>query len=241
MDDKMKILVVEDEAKVAEVLKRGLVEEGYDVEVAFDGQIGLRLASSGSFDLIILDINLPLMNGLELCKKLRTTDEITPVLMLTALGMSEDIVTGLDAGADDYLAKPFRFNELYARIKALTRRKKIITSTVDALRQSGGSKDVFVLDDLHIDFDAREIRRAEKPIQLTAREYALLEYLARNVGKVRSRLEIAEAVWGLDFETGTNFIDVYINYLRNKIDKPFGKKLIHTVTGFGYVLKLPTT
>lgn len=236
----MKILVVEDEAKVAEVLKRGLTEEGYDVEVAFDGQIGLRMATSGQFDLIILDINLPQLNGLELCKQLRTSDEITPVLMLTALGMSEDIVAGLDAGADDYLSKPFRFNELYARIKALTRRKKII-ATSSPEKHSSASKDVFVLDDLIIDFDAREIKRAGKPIQLTAREYALLEYLSRNVGKVRSRLEIAEAVWGLDFETGTNFIDVYINYLRNKVDKPFGKKLIHTVTGFGYVLKLPAS
>jgi DNA-binding response OmpR family regulator len=242
MDMAIKILVVEDETKVAEVLKRGLTEEGYDVEVAFDGQIGLRLATTGTYELIILDINLPQLNGLELCKKLREKDEVTPVLMLTALGLSDDIVTGLEAGADDYLSKPFRFNELYARIKALTRRKKILTAAQPlGTKGTDESKDVFVIADLQIDFDAREIKRADKIIQLTAREYALLEYLARNVGKVRSRLEIAEAVWGLDFETGTNFIDVYINYLRNKIDKPFDKKLIHTVTGFGYVLKLPAT
>jgi DNA-binding response OmpR family regulator len=237
----MKILVVEDELKVAEVLKRGLSEAGYDVDVAYDGQVGLRLASTGDFDLIILDINLPLLNGLELCKRLREKDELTPVLMLTALGMSDDIVTGLDAGADDYLPKPFRFNELYARINALTRRKKVFSlqPLVATQKETNGHADVFKLADLEIDFDAREIKRGQQTIQLTAREYALLEYLARNVGKVRSRLEIAESVWGLDFETGTNFIDVYINYLRNKIDKPFDKKLIHTITGFGYVLKLP--
>jgi DNA-binding response OmpR family regulator len=233
----MKILIVEDETKVAEVLKRGLTEAGYEADIAYDGQIGLRLAQTGGYDLILLDVNLPMMNGLELCKRLRADDELTPVLMLTALGMSDDIVAGLEAGADDYLPKPFKFNELYARIKALTRRRKI------AYAEPGGkdkaTSDTFTLADLHIDFDAREVKRADKLIQLTAKEYALLEYLARNTGKVRSRQEIAESVWGLTFETGTNFIDVYINYLRNKIDKPFGKKLVHTVTGFGYNLKLP--
>jgi DNA-binding response OmpR family regulator len=235
----MNILIIEDEVKVAEVLKRGLSEAGYETEVAFDGQNGLRMATSGAYDLILLDINLPLLNGLELCKKLREKDEITPVMMLTALGMGDDIVNGLDAGADDYLPKPFRFNELYARVKALTRRKKIY-GTLAARKEFADQeqKDVFTLADLKIDFDAREVQRQGKAIQLTAKEYALLEYLARNAGKVRSRLEIAESVWGLDFETGTNFIDVYISYLRNKIDKPFDKKLIHTVTGFGYVLKL---
>jgi DNA-binding response OmpR family regulator len=236
----MKILVVEDETKVAEVLKRGLTEAGYEAEIAYDGQIGLRLAQTGDYDLILLDVNLPLLNGLELCKQLREKDEVTPVLMLTALGMSDDIVAGLEAGADDYLPKPFRFNELYARIKALTRRRKIQYEAIAA--NSGAAEtieDVFQLADLQIDFDAREVKRGGRIIQLTAKEYALLEYLARNVGKVRSRQEIAESVWGLTFETGTNFIDVYINYLRNKIDKPFPVKLVHTVTGFGYVLKLP--
>jgi DNA-binding response OmpR family regulator len=235
----MKILVVEDETKVAEVLKRGLVEAGYETDVAYDGQIGLRLAKSGSYDLIVLDVNLPLLNGLELCKQLREKDELTPVLMLTALGMSDDIVAGLEAGADDYLPKPFRFNELYARIKALTRRRRVQAPQTAATDSAAPAEEKFVLADLEIDFDAREVKRAGKPQQLTAKEYALLEYLARNAGRVRSRLEIAEAVWGLNFETGTNFIDVYINYLRNKIDKPFTPKLIHTITGFGYVLKLP--
>jgi DNA-binding response OmpR family regulator len=235
----MKILVVEDETKVAEVLKRGLEEAGYEVDCAFDGQIGLQMADSGKYDLILLDVNLPVMNGLEVCRRFREKDELTPVLMLTALEMSEDIVAGLEAGADDYLPKPFRFNELYARIKALTRRKKIFDK-LGLIRTSGQqASDVFRLADLEIDFDAREVKRAGKTIQLTAREYALLEYLARNAGRVRSRLEIAEAVWDLDFETGTNFIDVYINYLRNKIDKPFDPKLIQTVTGFGYLIKLP--
>ncbi len=233
----MKILVIEDEVKVSEVLKRGLAEEGYDVAVAFDGESGLNMATSDKHDLILLDINLPRMSGLELCKRLRENDEATPVLMLTALGMSDDIVTGLEAGADDYLPKPFRFNELYARIKALTRRRVIKHPSGES--ENTGKSVVFVLDDLSIDFDARLVKRGGKQIQLTAKEYSLLEYLAKNVGKVRSRQEIAQSVWGLDFETGTNFIDVYINYLRNKIDKPFGRKLIHTVTGFGYILKVP--
>lgn len=235
----MRILVVEDETKVAEVLKRGLVEAGYETDVAYDGQIGLRLAKSGSYDLIVLDVNLPLLNGLELCKQLREKDELTPVLMLTALGMSDDIVAGLEAGADDYLPKPFRFNELYARIKALTRRRRVQMPQTLATDGAKLPEEKLILADLEIDFDAREVKRAGKALQLTAKEYALLEYLARNAGRVRSRLEIAETVWGLTFDTGTNFIDVYINYLRNKVDKPFTPKLIHTITGFGYVLKLP--
>jgi len=232
----MIILVVEDEAKVAEVLKRGLMEAGYEVDNAFDGKTALRMATSQTYDLILLDINLPALNGLDVCKKLREEDEITPVLMLTALGMSDDIVAGLDAGADDYLPKPFKFNELYARINALTRRRKITTFPVRPI-ENGKNSDLFELADLVIDFSAHEVKRAGKLIRLTAREYALLEFLARNINKAMSRLEIAEMVWGLTFETGTNFIDVYISYLRNKIDKPFGKKLIHTVPGFGYMLK----
>lgn len=234
----MKILVVEDEIKVAEVLKRGLGEEGYDAEIANDGEAGLQMATHERYDLILLDINLPMMNGLEVCRQIRLVDEATPVLMLTALGMSDDIVAGLEAGADDYMAKPFRFNELYARIRALTRRKKVTENITG--KDKDEEHDVFVLDDLYIDFTAREVKRGGKPIQLTAKEYALLEYLARNGGRIRKRSEIAGSVWGLDFETGTNFIDVYISYLRNKIDKPFAKKLVHTVTGFGYVLKLPS-
>jgi two-component system, OmpR family, copper resistance phosphate regulon response regulator CusR len=232
----MNILIVEDEVKVAEVLKRGLSEEGYEVETVFDGMSGLTAALSGKYSLILLDINLPKLNGLDLCKKLRETDEITPVIMLTALGMSEDIVAGLESGADDYVPKPFRFNELFARIKALTRRKLVVEKVIQG--STGTSEKTFRIADLSIDFDAKEVMRNGKRIQLTVKEFSLLEYLARNVGKVKSRQEIASAVWDLDFETGTNFIDVYINYLRNKIDKPFPVKLIHTVTGFGYVLKV---
>jgi two-component system, OmpR family, copper resistance phosphate regulon response regulator CusR len=233
----MKVLVIEDELKVSEVLKRGLTEAGYEVTTAFDGETGLKLALSGDYSIILLDINLPKINGLDLCKMLRQKDAATPVLMLTALGMSDDIVTGLEAGADDYLPKPFRFNELFARIKALTRRRLIAEPVVP--NPPAEKSVVFVLEDLSIDFDAKQVKRGGKIIQLTAKEYALLEYLAHNAGKVRSRQEIAESVWGLDFETGTNFIDVYINYLRNKIDKPFSLKLIHTLTGFGYLLKVP--
>jgi len=232
----MKVLIVEDETKVAEVLNRGLIEEGYETDLAYDGQIGLRLARSGKYDLILLDVNLPMLNGLELCKQLRETDEVTPVLMLTALGMSDDIVSGLEAGADDYLSKPFRFNELYARIKALTRRKKTLESSVNDA--SDANKNLFTLADLEIDFDAHDVKRGGKKLQLTAKEYALLEYLAQHMGKAKSRSEIALDVWGLDFDTGTNFIDVYINYLRSKIDKNFSPKLIQTISGYGYSLKL---
>ena len=236
----MKILVVEDEQNVAEVLKRGLEEEDYQADLAYDGQVGLSLARSGKYDLILLDINLPIINGLTLCKKLRETDEDTPILMLTALGMSEDIVAGLDSGADDYMPKPFRFNELFARIKALTRRRKHGINELSSKSGQTEPKNIFTLADLKVDLDAREVFRAGKKIQLSAREYALLEYLAQNVGKAKSRSDIANDVWGLTFETGTNFIDVYINYLRNKIDKDFHPKLIQTAVGFGYALKLPS-
>src|SRR5690606_6450357 len=172
-----------------------------EVDTAYDGEIGLRLAGSGKYDLIILDINLPRINGLEVCKQLRQKDEVTPVLMLTALGMSDDIVTGLESGADDYMSKPFRFNELYARVKALTRRKKIVAEMAEKSSDNKIRLDFFKLADLVIDFEGKEVKRNGRAIQLTAREYALLEYLARNQGKVRSRVDIAEAVWGLDFET----------------------------------------
>lgn len=233
----MKVLIVEDEVSVAQVLERGLKEENYQTSIAYDGAAGLKLAQSGEYDLVLLDVNLPLINGLELCRKLRQLDEVTPVLMLTALGMSDDIVAGLEAGADDYLPKPFKLNELYARIKALTRRRKINLSQSESIQSNTPSK--LNIDDLEINFDAHEVKRAGKNIHLTAKEYALLEYLARHQGKVRSRREIAESVWGLNFETGTNFIDVYVSYLRNKVDKPFEKKLIQTVTGVGFKLKSP--
>jgi len=227
----MDILVVEDEPKVASLLEQGLKEQGYTVTIAFDGETGLALARSGKFQLMVLDVNLPYMNGLDICRQLRLEDDATPIIMLTALGMSEDVVGGLEAGADDYMTKPFKFVELFARIKALTRR-----ATTPKVETVEGDL-VFKLADLKIDYDARQIFRANKEVMLTPREYALLVYMAKNKGRVRTRQEIAESVWDLDFDTGTNFIDVYVSYLRNKIDKPFGKKLIHTVVGLGYVLK----
>jgi two-component system, OmpR family, copper resistance phosphate regulon response regulator CusR len=227
----MELLVVEDEPKVAALLDQGLKEQGYGVTIAYDGETGLRLAKSGKFQLIVLDVNLPYLNGLELCRILRESDDATPVIMLTALGMSDDIVSGLEAGADDYMTKPFKFTELFARIKALTRRAS------SPKIESTDEGEVFRLGDLKIAYDGRQVFRGNKEITLTAREYALLVYLAKNKGKVRTRQEIAEKVWDLNFDTGTNFIDVYVSYLRNKMDKPFESRLIHTVVGIGYVLK----
>ncbi len=223
----MKILVVEDEQSVSSFIRKGLEEQGYEVTQAFDGTMGLRAAMQKDFDLLILDIILPGMNGLEVCKKLREEGETAvPVLMLTALGATDDVVTGLDAGADDYLAKPFKFKELLARVRALTRRKSLSKAT----------KQLQVAD-LEIDLDSKVVSRGDKPIKLTAKEFNLLEYLIRNKGRVVSRVDILENVWEVNFDMGTNVIDVYVNYLRNKIDKNFSPKLIHTVVGMGYVLK----
>lgn len=227
----MKILIVEDDIAVADLLQEGLQEQGYTTIHAVDGSEGLREALTLHPDLIILDINLPKLSGLEVCKQIRLGNENIPIIMLTAQSMLEDVVEGLDAGADDYMGKPFRFQELYARIKALTRRSMLPQVTGDEAESS------FVIEDLVINFDARSVFRAGKEIHLTAKEYELLVYLAKNKGKIRTRTEIAAAVWDLEFDTGTNFIDVYISYLRNKMDKPFGKRLIHTAVGMGYVLK----
>lgn len=223
----MKILVIEDEQSVSSFIRKGLEEHGHEVTQAFDGTTGYRTTFLKPFDLIILDIILPGMNGLEVCKKLREEgDTSVPILMLTALGATDDVVTGLDAGADDYLAKPFKFKELMARVRALTRRKNL----------SSTSKQLQVAD-LELDLDSKTVSRSDKPIKLTAREFNLLEYLIRNKGRVVSRVDILENVWEVNFDMGTNVIDVYVNYLRNKIDKNFSPKLIHTVVGMGYVLK----
>jgi two-component system copper resistance phosphate regulon response regulator CusR len=223
----MKILIIEDEQSVSSFIRKGLEEQGFEVTQAFDGPTGLRAVAQNRFDLIILDLILPGMNGLAVCKKLREEGETAvPILMLTALGATEDVVTGLDAGADDYLAKPFKFKELLARVRALTRRKNISSAT----------KQLQVAD-LEIDLDSKMVSRGEKTIKLTAKEFNLLEYLIRNKGRVVSRVDILENVWEVNFDMGTNIIDVYVNYLRNKIDKNFSPKLIHTVVGMGYVLK----
>ncbi|HEY8400360.1 MAG TPA: response regulator transcription factor [Cytophagaceae bacterium] len=223
----MKILVVEDEPKVASFIKKGLEEQLHEVSVAYDGFTGKEMALSASFDLIILDVNLPSMNGIEVCKSIRSEDVNTPILMLTALGTTDNKITGLDSGADDYLVKPFEFRELLARIRALTR------------RTTGESKEkVYKIADLELDTESKTVKRSGEKIDLTAKEFLLLEYMIKNKGKVISRVDIAEKVWEISFDTGTNVIDVYINFLRKKIDKNYSPKLIHTIVGMGYVLKL---
>lgn len=221
------ILIVEDEFKVAQFIKRGLEENDFDAEIAYDGFTGERMILSKEYDLIILDINLPMKNGFELCKVIRNTNAKVPVLMLTALSSTDDKLMGFDIGADDYMVKPFEFKELLARIKALLKRSKF----------SDSYKNVLKVADLVLDNNAKTVKRGSTIIELTAKEFLLLDYLMRNKGRVVSRVEIAEKIWDITFDTGTNIIDVYVNFLRKKIDKNFSPKLIHTVIGMGYVLK----
>jgi DNA-binding response OmpR family regulator len=222
----MNILLVEDEPKVADFIKKGLEEQGYEIQLAYDGQIGERLALKKSYDLMIIDVILPYINGFELCKRIRMQGIDTPVLMLTALGSMEDKIAGFDAGTDDYLVKPFEFAELLARIKALTKRRTATNQSSNRIQ----------VGELQLDLDKKIAIRGEKNIPLTSKEFALLEYLMKNKGKVVSRAEIAESVWEITFDTGTNIIDVYINILRKKIDKGFETKLIQTRIGLGYCL-----
>lgn len=223
----MKILVIEDETKLAGFIKKGLEEQSWEVEVAYDGRIGKSLAMSNTYDMIVMDVNLPVINGFDLVHQLRQEGSQAPVLMLTALGTVDDKLLGFEAGADDYLVKPFEFRELIARIKVLSRRK---------FNDEGKSHSIKIAD-LELDFDEKIARRAGQRIDLTAKEFALLEYLMRNRGRVVSRVDIAEKVWDIRFDTGTNVIDVYINFLRKKVDKDHDTKLIHTVVGMGYILK----
>ena len=222
----MKILLIEDEPKVASFIKKGLEEQSYDVDQAYDGFLGKRLALEKPYDLIILDIILPQLNGLEVCKAIRQHNTSVSILMLTALGNTTDKIEGLDAGADDYLVKPFEFQELLARIRALSRRKSDYPVT-----------EVLRIADLELDIARKTVTRNGQPITLTAREFALLTYLMRNKGRVVSRVDIIEHVWETSFDTGSNVIDVYINFLRKKIDKDHTAKLIHTLVGMGYVIK----
>lgn len=222
----MRILLIEDEINVSSFIKKGLEEHNYIVEVAYDGLEGKLKAREENLDLIILDVMLPRFSGLEVCTDIRRHNKNIPILMITALGTIDDKVNGLDMGADDYLVKPFHFRELTARIKALTRRSKV---------EMPGKK--YTIADLILDTHSRMVHRGHKEILLTAKEYALLELFILNQNRVLSRGEIAELVWGIDFDTGTNIIDVYVNYLRNKIEKGFEKKLIHTVIGRGYVMR----
>jgi heavy metal response regulator len=221
----MRLLVVEDEKKVASFIKQGLEEEGYAVDVASDGEKGLEMALDGVHDLIILDISLPRIDGLRVLKKLRQQRVSIPVLLLTVRATIEDKVLGLDAGADDYLTKPFAFQELVARVRALMRRR---TETEPALLRVA---------DLVLDPARRIVSRGGEKIELTAKEFALLEYFMRNPGRVLTRTQMIEHVWNYDFDTMTNIIDVYVNYLRKKVDSDREPKLIHTVRGVGYVLK----
>jgi two-component system, OmpR family, copper resistance phosphate regulon response regulator CusR len=221
------ILLVEDEDKVSSFIKKGLNEHHYHVDVARDGVAGLTEVLQKSYDLIILDVMLPLINGIDLCRQIRQKQTQVPILMLSALGTIDDKVVGLQAGADDYLLKPFHFNELLARIEALLRRRNI-AETVDHTLSFA---------DLKLDTWDKTAERAGKKIALTAKEYVLLELFMRNPNKLLSRDHILEKVWGLNFDTGTNMVDVYVNYLRNKIQKGFDTKLIHTVIGMGYIMK----
>lgn len=223
-----RILLVEDEPKIADTLKLGLTENGYSVELAYDGSIGHKLFLQEQYDLVILDINLPGINGYELCRKIRATDPNVPVIMLTALNALTDKIEGYDAGADDYIVKPFEFKELLLKVRVLLKRTLGQNIPVGNFLKAG---------ELEMNLDSKEVRREGHPIQLTAKEFQLLEYLLRNKNKVVSRADIALNVWEIDFDTNTNVIDVYINYLRNKVDKRFEKKLIQTQVGMGYILR----
>lgn len=223
----VKILVVEDEKRVADLLKIGLEENGYQALVAYDGEMGLRLFHANSFQLVISDVILPKMNGFEMCHEIRKNDSQIPVLMLTALGTADDKLEGFDVGADDYMVKPFDFRELLARVRVLLKRSRV--SDTDVVKEISYAS-------LHINLERQEVARDGVQIKLSPKEYNLLTYLVENAGRVVSRVEIAEKVWNTHFDTGTNFIDVYINYLRKKMDKNFDVKLIHTKPGVGFIL-----
>lgn len=221
----MRVLLIEDDVTIARLLKEGLEDESYAVDVANDGSEGYRTAAADKYDVIILDIMLPEMNGYEVCRALRNDGNKTPILMLTARGTERDIVEGLDTGADDYLAKPFSFDVLLARIRALLRRPN---EKLEEILQVG---------DLKLDPSSKKVTRASQEINLTAKEYGVLEYLMRNKGKVLSKEQIISHVWDFDADVLPNNVELFIMFLRRKIDKPFKSKLIHTVSGFGYKLE----
>ncbi|GAB3943091.1 response regulator transcription factor [Spirosoma harenae] len=224
-----KILIIEDDRRIAQNISRGLQEEGYATEVVYEGINGRQIALQPGIDLLILDINLPGMSGFEVCRSVRAEKPTLPIIMLTALGEIEDKVEGLSLGADDYLVKPFDFRELLARVATCFRR---VSNTAES-----SSEEVWQVANLTVNAMTKEVRRGTVPIDLTAREFALLEYLMRNKGRVISKADLAEAVWSLNFDPGTNVVEVYVNYLRKKIDRDFEPKLIHTRSGLGYVLK----
>jgi two-component system copper resistance phosphate regulon response regulator CusR len=228
MSEERRILVIEDEKKIADTLKMGLAENGFEVEVAYDGKIGHQLLLSRNFDLAILDINLPGMNGYELCKAIRYRNMNMLVIMLTSMSSLDDKIEGYDSGADDYLVKPFEFRELLLKIRALLKRTPGQSMPVGNLLRAA---------DLEMNLDNKEVYRSGRRIKLTAKEFQLLEYLMRNKNRVVSRADLAINVWDVDFNTNTNVIDVYISYVRNKVDKDFEQKLIQTHVGMGYILK----
>lgn len=223
----MTILLIEDEAAVISLIQRSLFEQGMHVSIAPDGNTGLQMARAHHFDVILLDIMLPGINGIELCRQLRTDGISTPILFLTALGSTENIVTGLNSGADDYLPKPFKLTELVARIRALGRRFGSVLKNESVLQ----------IGELQLNLESKTVTRQGKPILLTATEYRLLEFFMKNANRVLTRMELLEHVWDINFNLGTNVVDVYVNYLRKKIDKDFDSRMLHTMVGMGYILK----
>lgn len=226
----MKILIIEDELRLAEFIKRGLEEQTHLVSVAKDGEIGLKMAFENDYDTIIMDVNMPKMNGYDVTQAIRNEKQNTPIIMLTAMGTLDAKFLGFDAGIDDFLVKPFQFQELLMRLNALYRRSAIVHQQVKS--------NIIKVADLELNFTARIVVRADKEITLTAKEYALLEYLVINHNRVVSRFDIAEKIWDADFDPSSNIIDTYINFLRKKVDKGFTPKLIHTIVGMGYILKV---
>lgn len=228
-----RILLIEDEALVVSFIKKGLSEEGYEVSVAFDGQSGLNMALNAEWDLLILDIMLPVMNGIEVCRQIRQSNTVLPILFLTALGTAENVVLGLETGADDYLVKPFKFIELVARIKTLIRRAELSNGHTNDNQEDH----IFRFADLELNDFTKTVKRRDREISFTTTEYRLLHYFLKNKNKVLSRIDILDEVWGINHDMGTNVVDVYVNYLRKKLESEPGDRLIHTVIGMGYVLR----
>jgi len=223
----MKLLIVEDEPNLLSVIRKGFTEKGHDVSAALDGNTALLMLEEYTFDAVLLDVMLPDVNGIEICRRLRAQGNFVPILFLTALGSTENIITGLQAGADDYVSKPFKFSELEARVHALVRRSS----------QEHKPQEIITIGDLQVDNRTKTVRRGDDDISLTAKEFRLLQYLAKNTETILSREQILDNVWDINFEMNTNVVDVYINYLRKKIDKPYEHQLIHTAKGLGYTLK----
>ena len=230
------ILLIEDEINVVSFIKKGLTEDGYEISVALDGETGLKMALGFDYDLIILDIMLPILNGLDVCSSIRQQNKQVPILFLTALGTAENIVIGFDKGADDYLIKHFKFIELQARIKSLLRRS--IMNVIHEETTEENTDVIYTIDNLSLNDTTKTVIRADETISLTSTEYRLLLMFLQNKNKVLSRVDILEKVWDINFDMGTNVVDVYVNYLRKKIDKSPNTKLIHTIVGMGYVLKI---